>query len=145
MRIEGSVVVTCEDCARFGEVVGFVSSREKKKPAVRAEVSEGVSFDVGGDDLVDDYPGIIRDKREKMGLKQEDLAKLINEPSSLIHRLETGRMEPDPEVASKLQKALGVKLLCKSGSEVVQPEKPTGSDELTLGDLVVIKKKGGKR
>lgn len=145
MKIEGSVVVTCDDCARYGEVVGFVSSRDKKKPALKPEEKEDVSFDAGGDELIDNYPEVIRKKREMHELKQEDLAKLINEPASLIHRVETGRMEPSLEVARKLQKALGVRLLHKSDSGSIDSVKPTESDELTLGDMVVIKKRGEKK
>jgi putative transcription factor len=148
VKIEGSVVVTCDACARYGEVVGVASSVEKKKPAVAPEVSEkteSVDFAVGGlEELVENYAEIIRNKRMRRGLKQEELAKLVNEPASLIHRLEIGRFEPSPEVARKLQHALGVKLLHKSEDMGLPAQKEKDSGDVTLGDMVVIKKKEKK-
>jgi uncharacterized protein (TIGR00270 family) len=80
----------------------------------------------------------------RRGLKQEDLAKIINEPTSLIHRLEIGRFEPSPEVVKKLEHALGVKLLHKSEDMGLPAQKGKEDGEVTLGDLVVIKKKEKK-
>jgi putative transcription factor len=149
VRIEGSVVVTCEACARYGEVVGSANSVEKKKPSAAAqEVSEKrevADFAVGGlEELVENYAEVIRNKRMRRGLKQEELAKLINEPTSLVHRLEIGRFEPSPDVARKLQHALGVKLLHKSEEVGLPAQKEKDSGEVTLGDMVVIKKKEKK-
>lgn len=148
VRIEGSVVITCDACARYGEVVGFASGVEKKKPAAAQEVSEKkevVDFAVGGsEELVENFAEVIRDKRMRRGLKQEELAKLINEPTSLIHRLENGSFEPSPTVVKKLQHALGVKLLHKSEDVGLPPQKEKDEGEVTLGDMVVIKKKEKK-
>jgi putative transcription factor len=141
VRIEGSVVVTCDGCSRYGEVVGAAFSHEVVKPPQKVEEKTEVAFDLEVEALVEDYPELIRKKREKMDMKQEELARLINEPASLIHRIEIGKMEPSPQIARKLQQKLGVRLLQKSGDMDVHPMKSKTTEELTLGDLVVVKKK----
>lgn len=144
VRVEGSVVITCDECSKYGEVIGTVSSKEVKKTPPKVEEKEEVTFELEGEGLVDNYSELIRKTREKKGVKQEELARLINEPASLIHRIEIGKMEPSPQIARKLQKKLGVKLLEESGVMDVQAVKAKISEELTLGDLVVVKKKKQK-
>jgi len=142
VRVEGSIVITCDECSRYGEIIGTVSPKEAKQPSSKVEEKEKtIAFEPEGEELVDNYPELIRRAREKIGMKQEELARLINEPASLIHRIEIGKMEPSPKIARKLQQKLGVKLLQKLGVTDIQPMKANVPEELTLGDLVVVKKK----
>ena len=46
-------------------------------------------------------------------MKQADLAKAINVKPALVNQYETGKVTPDNQVLSKMEKALGVKLLGK--------------------------------
>ncbi len=148
VKIEGSIVVTCNNCAKCGELVSTINpySPKRKDPVVvvKHEKKKSVDFGVGSEELVEGFKDIIRKKREKKKLKQEDLAKLINEPASMIHRIEIGKMDPSLDVARKLQRILDVQLLHKSSSEDIQKFNGKGSEEITLGDLVVIKKKKKK-
>ena len=130
--------MTCNECAKYGEVV---DSAEHKNKSPKKAQQKSVSFNVVSDELVEDFADKIRRKREKKGLRQEELAQKINEPSSLIHRIEIGKIEPSLVVARKLERFLGMTLVHKSSSENFEAQKTPGSDELTLGDLVVIKKK----
>lgn len=139
--VEGSVIVTCDECSRYGDVLGIVTSKEVKKPAPKVEEKEEITFELEVEELVDDYPELIRKKREILGLKQEELAKMINEPASLVHRIEIGKMEPSLQIARKLQRILDLKLLERSGAIEAQTEKTKVPDELTLGDMVIVKKK----
>ena len=41
-----------------------------------------------------DFPGLIRDKREKLGLKQEEFAKYLAVKESVIHKIESGSYVP---------------------------------------------------
>lgn len=52
----------------------------------------------------------IQQARAKKGLKQTELAQLINEKASVIGDYEAGRAIPSAAVISKLERALGVKL-----------------------------------
>lgn len=141
VRVEGSTIITCEECSRYGEVVGVASSYEVKKPAPIVGDRKEASFEVKEDELIDDYSEIIRKTRECRGMTQEELAKSVNEPASLVHRIETGRIEPSLQIARKLEKKLGIRLFQESGALDINPVKTKIPDELTLGDLVVIKKR----
>ena len=77
-----------------------------------------------------------------MGLKQEDLAKEIAEKESVIHWLETGRHEPSLELARKLEKFLGIRLIDEAeegtGGGIISAE---SKGKYTLGDFIKIKKR----
>jgi len=142
IRVEGSVIVVCKNCSSYGEVVAVIRTNrpERKKPRFR-EREEDLEIEPD-EELVDDYARIIKDARENRGLKQEELGKMINEPTSLIHRIEIGKIEPTIEVARKIQKKLGVRILRhvdRESSELM--DNTEGKKELTLGDMIVIKKK----
>ncbi|VVB53540.1 Helix-turn-helix [uncultured archaeon] len=154
VKVEGSLVNSCAACASIGVVVSEVSDRGKpklKSAAVEVQSAQAVKHAVlievpDEPELVEDYGGVIRRAREKRGLKQKDFGRLINEPESLVHRIESGHIPPSPSVAAKIIKALGVRLYASSKDE----DKPQGGKgqipkDVTLGDLVVIRRKGDKQ
>jgi len=140
VRIEGSIVVACDSCARLGEVVGPATPIKKpamlqpKKPAVETLKVE-TTFD-----LIEGYGNIIKSAREKKNLKQEELGRLINEPASFIHHIETGQAEPSMDVAKKIQSKLGVRLLTPH-VEDDEDVKNSSRKGMTLGDIVIVKKR----
>jgi putative transcription factor len=148
VKLEGSVIFTCESCAKYGEVVAEVKTAPKAEKKPVFEQPRRPVFQPSGEEyvesLVENFHSVIKNAREKMGWKQEDLAKKLNEPMSMVHRLETeAHFEPSDELVRKLQKVLGVKLKesvkadgmggLKSGSK--------NAKDLTLGDVVVVKKR----
>ncbi len=146
VRIEGSVVTTCSDCARYGTVIETLSAKKKEvvskkvgviltKKKERLEDHE-ITFN---EELIENYADAIKNARERAGLKQEDLAKMINETSSLIHRIESNRVEPPIGVAKKIESKLGMKLLKKAENVSDLDLGAKKKDELTLGDLVVVR------
>ncbi|MBN2251946.1 MAG: TIGR00270 family protein [Candidatus Altiarchaeota archaeon] len=143
VKLEGSVVVTCNECAACGEVVGEAVKREAPKPLKKSPEPQKpvVEVVVESEVLAEDYGERIRRGREKRGMKQEDLAKSLNEPASLIHRLESGRFEPGDGLVRKLEKMLGIRLLEKTNGLNVSSGGRGASKELTLGDVVVVKKR----
>ena len=82
---------------------------------------------------------IIRREREKRGWSQEELAKRIQEKVSLIRKIENAEITPEPEVVEKLERLFNIKL--RASIEDVQLESKRRNLTLTLGDIVVIKKK----
>ena len=142
VKLEGSIVITCADCAAYGTVVGDVKREEKKvvkpSPQVKAEVKLSVPEETEA--LVEDYNVRIRTAREKRQMKQEDLAKVLNEPVSVIHRVESGRFEPGDALLKKLEHHLGIRLIEKTGG-LASLIKRGDSKDLTFGDVVVVKKK----
>jgi len=144
VKVEGSIIITCDECSSYGEVVGEVKTDKKRKKVKRETepLREGIEFEIETEDLVENFHKIIREAREKKGMKQRDLASSINEPVSLIHRIESGRLKPSSVIIRKIQSKLGVKLLEKSKDLETQEIKTSLPKELTLGDLVVVRKKG---
>jgi uncharacterized protein (TIGR00270 family) len=144
VEIEGSVLVVCESCAVHGkklskvivdDVVSSSSNTKVKKSKIkmRVEREEPVIL------LVDNFNLLIKNKRERLNLKQEELAKHINEKESLIQQIESKKIEPSIKVAEKLEVFLKIKLL-----EVYKPEVQAGSSQkergpVTLGDVINIK------
>ena len=89
--------------------------------------------------LVDDYPQIIKKSRESIGLTQKDFANKINEKESVIHKIETGTLEPSLELAKKLEKFLKIKLI-EEHEESHEKFKKSKEEGFTLGDFIHVKK-----
>lgn len=136
--IEGTRMQVCEACAKFGKVIAYPQAPVKKKKdepkSFLPEKPEIVQV------IVSDYGMRIKNKRDKMGLKQEELAKQLNERESLLHNIESGHFEPNIELARKFERFLGIKLV-----EEVTDDKPIlvkgKNQELTLGDMVKVRKR----
>jgi putative transcription factor len=142
VELEGSRVVACESCAKYGKVLHEVNTESPKKKEIVQERRENKSPEVV-QIIVKDYASKIKNAREKQKILQEDFAKRINVKDSLLLHLESGKMEPNIELARKLEKALGIKLVDEM---VLEPEeKKDGlkphSGPMTLGDLINIKKR----
>lgn len=137
--IEGSQLVVCPQCSRYGSVVKPRTVARPQRVVKRKEPSMGFESTM----LVSNYNVLIRQARESMGLTQADLAKLIGEKESIVRRLESGRMVPTLELAKKLEKVLKVKLYEEVRQEQ-EPPKPQGF-QLTLGDVAVIRERSSKK
>lgn len=148
VRIEGSVLMVCGSCSRFGE---GVVQRPKPGEAPPTPVVERLvqrekrmqEKDVladSGEVLVEDYPRRIKRKREQLGWSQDDLAKKLNERKSIIQKIETGDYTPDDKLTKKLEGALGLKLREKVVASGTSQVRRTESRGLTLGDLIKIEK-----
>jgi putative transcription factor len=133
--IEGSQLMVCSQCSRYGSVVKPKAVTRPQQVVKRKELSMGFETTV----LVSNYNVLIRQARESMGLTQADLAKLIGEKESIVRRLESRRMAPTLELARKIEKVLKIKLYEETRQER-EPPKPQGF-QLTLGDVAVIKER----
>lgn len=128
--VENSEMKVCSDCSRFGKVLREIEEiKEEEKKFEEEEFVEGI---------VEDYSKIIKEKREKMGMKQDEFAKRLNIKESIIHKIETGVLEPSIEIARKLENFLRIKLI----TEYNVRYKKIGTDGkvMTLGDLIGNKK-----
>ncbi|MEM3555729.1 MAG: multiprotein bridging factor aMBF1 [Candidatus Micrarchaeia archaeon] len=131
--VEGAKLRVCSNCAKYGKVLSApkpvsVSKRvevKKEKPEL---------------DVVADYGRRIREAREKMKIDRKVLAELVNEKESFLERVENEKALPNAMLGAKLEKVLGVKLFEEIKHEHVETKKEK-KNELTLGDVVVVKKK----
>ncbi|MCJ7450633.1 MAG: multiprotein bridging factor aMBF1 [Candidatus Nanohaloarchaeota archaeon QJJ-9] len=140
-KVEGAVLKLCKDCQTAGEVIessgsNSSSGRKKKKSKSRPKEQKKI--------LVRDYSEKVKEARESNDWTIEDLADRINEKESVIHRIESGKLKPDKELAKELNSALGVKLY-KNSSKLdyeVHDSKKSSSSGATIGDVAEVKKEG---
>jgi len=133
--VEGTQLLACERCSKFGEVISaFEEKKQETTFSRKPKVNIQEEFEV-----VDDFASKIKELREKQNLKQEELALKINEKVSLIHGLESKRIVPSFDIARKLQRFFGVKLIEKlEASGFSRLDLKDGA--LTIGDLINIRK-----
>ncbi|MEM5793370.1 MAG: multiprotein bridging factor aMBF1 [Candidatus Aenigmatarchaeota archaeon] len=131
IKVEGSQIEVCENCTKYGEIVGELKPKKKmeeKPKEIEIEPKE---------ELIQNYGKIIIEARKKKGLDRKEFARKINERESIIKRVEMELMRPDDKLRKKIENFLEIKL-----TEIY--EKPNiGNKEikgvLTLGDIVEIK------
>ena len=137
-EVEGTVLNVCEACAKFGQVKGPIPRPEVSKKKEFKPVKP-ISKDQLLQRLVEDFSEIIKTKREKLGLKQEDFAKKINEKESLIQKIETGNFKPSIKLARKIEGFLKVSLVEQMPNSPVAMGK-SKTESFTLGDFIRVKK-----
>ncbi len=140
--IEGTKLNVCKNCAKFGKVIAEVRAQEEApkkdmreekagRPARRAsELVQVVS---------EDFSERIKNAREKLGLKQEELAKKMAERASLIQKMEQGQFTPSISLARKLENHLRIKLI-EQHEEKHDGKFRSGGASLTIGDMLELKK-----
>ena len=134
--VEGSMLSVCKNCAKFGNVI------EIQKPRLTERPTERMILDLQEENeeyIVDDYAQKIKSARERLNLKQEQLALRIAERESVIHKIESGNMIPTIHLARKLGKFLNIELI----NPYKEPEKAKmdlKDKEITIGDLIKLKR-----
>lgn len=147
-EIEGSVINVCAKCSRYGKVIAKVKQApvlkksEQKKAQEKAPAATPV--DQSGEIvfmIVPDYANKIKAGRERLGLKQEELAKRLNERDSLLSKIETGTVEPSMKLARKLEHFFNIKLIEEHKEEAQSKSSKDAKGEVTLGDFARIRKR----
>jgi putative transcription factor len=153
VMIEGARLTVCGKCAKHGTIAWEEAKpktavtlkpriarhqlkiQSKKPPPQRA--AESIL------ELVEHFDVKIRQAREKLELSHEELGRKISEKVSVLKKIETGKMTPDNKLAAKLEYALKIKLLVPASEEKIPQTKipKSLSRELTLGDLIQLKRK----
>ncbi len=135
-KIEGAFLNVCSKCAISGEII-----QESKKTVTINKKNFAVIERKEIIQIIDkNYSSIIKNKREKMNLKQKELAQKIAEKESVLHNLESGNSEPNIKLARKLEKFLGI-VLVQEFEDKFKSDKQDFSGEVTIGDLIKIKSK----
>ena len=135
--IEGVQMNVCAQCGKFGRVVGRAVAKEEAVKQAKKEAEEEEPEVV--ESIVGDYADIIKKAREKTGLKQEDVAKKINEKESVIHQIESGHFKPGLALARKLEKFFHI-ILVERVTVKKEKKKSNEDDEgMTIGDMIKIK------
>ena len=150
-KIEGTILTVCTTCKEHGEVMERIPSaaelKQQAKYAARKK-SHSQSFDAtlnaprhsapSGEVILLVKPGFgveIKQARENMNLKQEQLAQKLGIKESQLHKYETGAKKPDLETARFLEKALRINLVEQHVEERQHIQK-TESGPLTIADMI---------
>jgi putative transcription factor len=147
-------LTVCAECAKHGQIC-YDEPKPKPKTVfaklrtgpimVKTQTKPKAPTVDTSLELVEDYGAKIRKAREQLELSHEELGKRLNEKVSLLRKIETGKMEPDDKLAAGLEHLLKIKLIVPAKEakipEAKIPKKP--AREMTLGDLIQIKKKDG--
>lgn len=142
VEVEGTDMEVCDSCSKFGKVKKRLMTshdnkiKEKNRQVVlkNIEPKREIVFII-----VDDYSSKIKNARERMNLKQEDVAKKIAEKESLLQNIESGKFEPNIELARKLEKFFNISIV-EQHEEIHKPISKSNDNVLTLGDMIKFKK-----
>ncbi len=145
-------MTVCKSCASYGEVVRPVRSGERREKSGGKQSGEERSgrlappssrappLAASGERLLiitEGFAGRIKEARERLGLKQEELAKRLRLKESQLHKYETGSQTPDLETARSLERALRITLVEEhEDGGFAAPGEGGAGGPLTIGDLL---------
>jgi len=141
--VEGAEIALCRNCSKFGKITKEIKvelpAKKAKILGIAAPAVLPNKEKIVIESIVADFGAKIKKAREKFGLTQQEFALKISEKESIVHKLETELMEPNVDLARKLEKLLHIKLVeqIEEGEDegVVEPKK-AGSQGFTLGDYL---------
>jgi len=130
-KIEGADMLVCSNCAELGVTIN-VPKRSFKAEKTKFQKQNTERYE----ERIIAHPGqTIKNAREKKGMRQQDLAKMIQMKDSYLHHIETGDITIPIDIAKKLEEALEIKLIKKFKQEKKQEFESTNS-ALTIADLL---------
>lgn len=146
--VDGVQLLVCFECAALGEAYWKPAEPSTSRQAlplwrpVKVKTQKKGIIDKSFEDveLIEDWASKIRKTRIRCNLTQEELANLAKEKLSIIQKIETGKMSPNIKLCKTLEHILKIKLLAEPDTKEVKV-KTTNLSELTLGDIVHLKKK----
>ena len=123
---------------------GTAPAQQKRQPARRLAPPRRKEPGLGAVEryeVVEDYAEKVRRARERLGLSQRELAQKVRVGENVIKRIEAGTLVPPIDLARRLERVLGVKLLEPVVEEELEASPRSRKDEfyLTLGDIAEIR------
>jgi putative transcription factor len=145
--VEGATLIVCQQCSSLGKELPGFPERRSRTPRLGSVPShtktpiESLPKAIEESDLVEDYPQVVKDGREKLSLSQTELAFKAKEKLTVIQKIELGKILPTMRLTKELEHILRVKLLAPRGELEVStvPVRQVGPRELTLGDIALVK------
>lgn len=114
VEIDGAIMIVCSNCVKLGRPVGGPLVRDARPTPIQSAFrSASSSSGPSAPELEVDpeYNLKIRQAREKLGLSQEDLGRMLNEKPSVIRLVESKKLKPDLVLTRKFMHYLKVNLL----------------------------------
>jgi putative transcription factor len=138
--VEGAKMLACGSCMRSGKIIHRF--HEDSPPASLPAAPSSVET---SEEIVEDCGKLIRSRREKLKLPITVVAERIKERETFLNAIENERLAPTLEVARKLEKELGIKLIEKTQSSLAPSSSSAKSfTPPTLADMIDTKKKKEK-
>jgi putative transcription factor len=124
VRVEGTILALCPNCAKFGTPVDPAApatppGRAPVRPGTPATRTGGggrrleerdLYVEIGELELAPDWPRRVRVAREALAWTPDDLGKKLNEKKSVVLKLESGGFHPPDQLVRKLERLLKVRL-----------------------------------
>lgn len=127
VRIEGSVLGLCPDCARFGKAldpvpgpsqvsaagprrIGYAGGASRAGGTSRSMQERDLYQEIGEMELAPDWSKRIRVARESLQWTPEQLGKKLNEKKSVVLKIESGSFRPPDELVRRIERMLKVRL-----------------------------------
>jgi len=136
VNIDGGVFRVCKGCSKFGTAArvpkpaprpqhiasdGGYAPRSNSSAIKPRAASPGPSSNFYDNEemiLREDYSKAIKNARELLGIKQDELGMKINEKPSVISHLEAGSIKPTDSLARKLEHFLKIQLFVPAEDEL---------------------------
>jgi putative transcription factor len=147
IQVEGARMAACKGCAYHGKILLALEEEGDKKGSSGAK---GVHQELrahaprtprGEEDLVEGYGMRIKTAREKKGLKIEEFAKQISERANYLVMIEREGTRPSIEIARKIEKALGIRLVEKEEESIGASIARKGTGDMSLLDMLEMQNK----
>lgn len=149
--IEGAKMIVCSGCSQLSsstwhpagpkpssKPVRPFTSRTARSPPRPRKPQHDLSSNL---ELVEGFPTIVREARERLGLDHVTLGRKIGEKVSALQKIEAGRFSPDIAFAKKLEHELKVQILTPPKPIEYSGDASIKLQELTLGDMISTRKK----
>jgi len=114
VEIDGAILSVCSKCAKLGKPAKLTPIHEikKRETSKHESIMRSPTLDSEEELVVrEDFATVLRNARESMHLTQEQIGMKINEKSSVIAKLESGKMKPSIALAKKLEHVMKIRLL----------------------------------
>jgi len=147
--VDKAKLIVCVECGKHssgrwkvGETIRLSTPPPLSTVKPKIRTASGMSRERVGEELevTEGFGPKIRQAREKLGISYEGLGKILNEKVSVIQRVESQKLVPDIKLTKKIEYALKIKLL-GDVSVPSEPLKEPSTSEVTLGDVVAVKRR----
>jgi len=126
--VEGAWINVCDICAKELNIKGEVKTTKKvEKGKIEKKIELYEEF------IDEKFYEKLRRYRESKNLKQEEMAKILGIKESLYKSLEEGRIKPSIELARKIERIIGEKIIVK---EKLDEKNDKKEFKLTVADVI---------
>jgi len=140
-EVDGVEMVLCASCYMKLVRSGRAKPIKRGQPLKRASPPRTRTASSTTEyEIVEDYDERIRSARQAKGLTAKDLALKLRISESLLRKIEQGRLKPSIDLARRIERVLGVKLVAPMEEPEAIEDRRGEGEYPTLGDIVMIRR-----